>query len=177
MTENLTRFTSIWGYWMFLSLILAFIGTGMLIYWQYGKSRNNRKIAKIGSIFFGQAVITFIIGFGAFSAIQSQSREELKMYLKQDDLILKVNDQELNKIENQKFLNIIRKIVTILPHHSSPTKEIRVEIISSIDTTILSLEQDSEIEDEYWIFWNKYDYNNDIGRLKTSELNEYLPSK
>ena len=85
MTESLNRFASIWTYWMFPSLILAFIGTGMLIYWQYGKSKNNRKIAKIGSILFGQAIITFIIGFGAFSAIQSQSRAELKVYLKQDD--------------------------------------------------------------------------------------------
>jgi len=90
---------------MLLSLFLGFIGVGMLIYWQKGKPKSSKKFLRIGGILFAQAILTFIIGFVVFSIIESRTREELKNYLNQENLVLRVNGIKLKKSENQEFMS------------------------------------------------------------------------
>lgn len=60
-------------------------------------------------------------------------------------------------------------------HHSHPTKHIKVTIESHGKILELQLGRDSQLPQEYWVFYPKYGHTrvNEIARVTTSILDGY----
>ena len=69
----------------------------------------------------------------------------------------------------------LRALRSPSPHHSNPTKRIRVEIAEGSHHIALSLTRDSSNPREYWIFYPKYYITtyNEIGRVVTPVFDNY----
>ena len=75
-----------------------------------------------------------------------------------------------NKCSAPPIINELNKIKSYSGHGSHPEKKIKIEIISESAKMELTLNQDSDIKNEYWIYWNKYSSTslNEIGRITTN---------
>lgn len=169
MTKTLDIIYSYWIYWMFLSFGLAVIGFFILLARQFSKKKTKSKYVKLAFIFIGQLAFTWIIFFGLMSKIQGNARDELKEFLSQSNLIVLVNGNVVDSDYSEKVIKELRKIRKFEPHHSSSKNAFEIRIISKKKTIDLSIEQDSDYKNEYWVYWDKYivTKNNEIGRIRT----------
>jgi hypothetical protein len=174
MTGFLDTFASIWQDWMPISLGIGFVGLGFILFVRLAEPKSSKPLM-IGIVLFGQVFITWFIGFGSMWIIQIQARQELKDFIEQPGLIVKVNEQILEPNNANEIFEILRTLKSIPAHHSNPTKKISIEILSDKDTVTLSARQDSQIVVEYWIFWDKYRLtrSNDVGHVITDQFFKY----
>ena len=170
MITFLDNFISVWTYWMIPSFILGLVGFCFLFYVRWGSPTNKKKSLKIGISLFGQTFLTWTIMFGTLWIIERQARHELKTYLNQPNLTISLNGQIINKIDSDSIVKELIRVTNMQAHHSHTTDIIKIEITSTSKTEIIRLEKDSEIENEYWIFWDKYKSTskNEIGRIRTN---------
>ncbi|MNT88354.1 hypothetical protein D3C72_2289070 [compost metagenome] len=85
------------------------------------------------------------------------------------ELVVRVNKEIIDSTYGNKIISELKKIQDLPPHHSHPTEMTELEIVSKTRTIRIRLAKDSEIESEYWVFWDKYRYD-EIGRIKTNVL-------
>ena len=172
MTETLDSFLSIWHYWMFPSFGIGIIGFFILFNVRWGKPRNIKKSIRVGAILLGQTFLTWFIASGLLWTIQLQARKELKEFLCKNDFVLKIDGKEIDSENSKVIITELRTIDNIAAHHSHPTNKTDVQIISDNETINLSLEKDSDIDSEYWVFWDKYNSTTliEIGRIRTEKL-------
>ena len=78
----------------------------------------------------------------------------------------------MDSIYGLQILNELKSIRIVMSHHSRTVRNIQLDIYSEIDTVKLTLRKDSDIETEYWVFWDKFysTKNTDFGRIKTNIL-------
>lgn len=155
---------------MFVSFGLGVIGVLILIYVQQVKPANKRKPLITGVLLLIQVIGTWIIGFGLLWVVQFSARDELKNFLEQPNIEVQINGTTLPRSEADQILEELRKVENYMAHHSHPTDQLTIELIVNEETFPLSLERDSEIPTEYWIFSNKYEVttSNEIGRIQTA---------
>lgn len=172
MTEILDSFLSVFYYWMFPSFGLGIIGFGFLFYVKLAKPTKRKKPLITGIILLGQTILTWIIAFGSLFLVQDMARNELKDILSKSDLSIKINGELIENEYSTLIISELQSIADISAHHSHPTEITKIQIISNNETSILSLEKDSEIRTEYWIYWDKYKTtkSNEIGRIRTDKL-------
>ncbi len=92
------------------------------------------------------------------------------------NLKIKMNDSSLNYTSTLEFINILKTVREIQPHHSSPTDSFFIDIISPQNTIAIILRRDSYKHDEYWIFLKQNSIY--IGRVNTRHnLLENQPEK
>lgn len=175
MTTILDNFISVWAYWMIPSFLLGLVGFGFLFYVRWVNPTNRKKFLKIGILLFGQTFLTWIIAFSTIWIIEARSRHELKEFLSQNNLSIRINGQTTSKILTDLILKELMNIRNIPAHHSQPTDKIKIEIISKSMTEYLNIARDSERENEYWIYWNKYEITrkSEFGRISTEIFKEY----
>ena len=175
MTGILDSFASCWYYFMFVSLGLGFVGIGLLMMWQYGNSNNPKRLLKIGGTLIGQLILTWIIGFGSLGIVQNNARKEFKNILNQENLTLNINGTELKHGDKLEMIQILKSINKVPAHHSHPTSEIIIEIEHNGNKSNLYLNKDSERQNEYWVYWDKYQLSssNEIGRITNEKLKNY----
>ncbi len=173
MTHVIDSFLTFWRNWMFVSFGLGVIGVIILIYVQQAKPTNKRKPIITGVLLLIQVIGTWIIGFGLLWVVQFSARDELKNFLDQPNIEVRVNGTTLSRTEANQILEELRKVDNYMAHHSHPTDQLTIELISNDQTFPLSVERDSEIPTEYWIFSNKYEVtsSNEIGRIQTEIFN------
>lgn len=170
MNAVLDNFLSAWGYCLMIpSFILSIVGFGFLFSVRWGNPKNKNKTLKVGAILFGQVFLIWgIMGIGnAF--MQNRVRKELKVFLNQPNLIIKINGEIINKPDSDSIAKELMKIKKMSGHRSSPIDMFQIELISNGTSVIIDLGQDDNIKNEYWIFWKKYRMtsNNEIGRIRT----------
>lgn len=173
MIHGIDSFLTFWRNWMFVSFGLGVIGVLVLIYVQQAKPNKKRKPIITGVLLIIQLIGTWVLGFGLVWTVQLSARNALKNFLDQPNIEVRINGRTLPKSESNGILEELRKIENYMAHHSHPTDQLTIELTSNNQTFPLSLERDSEIPTEYWIFSNKYDVtsSNEIGRIQTAIFN------
>lgn len=174
MIEFLDNFATIWKFWMFVSFVLGLVGMVFLFIYKFNTTKNQRKTLKHGIILLSQLFLTWFIGFGSLWIIQNEARHEFLEFLDQPDLKIEINGKPLNPESSELVLDILKSTRDIDAHHSHSSEEqqLKLSIRSSHDTIDILIEQDSEIETEYWIYWDKYHNttSEEIGRIRTTKL-------
>ena len=133
-----------------------------------GKKINKKLIIAtiIAGLFFIGPIITAIF----FSTIvESHGREEVLSFIREKTSYEIIIDGQ--KVPNPaSFIHELRKIRPFMGHHSHPTKKIPIEIFKSNQKLTLILSQDSDYNNEYWVFYPKYRHTrlNEIGRIQTA---------
>jgi hypothetical protein len=67
-----------------------------------------------------------------------------------------VNHEPVSDADAAKIVSALQQTSSVLGHHSHPTKKIRVDINSEKGNITLELGRDSQIPEEYWVFYPKY---------------------
>jgi len=160
---------------MFLSFAFGLIGFGCLFIWQYGNPDNPKKYLKRGGVLFGQVFLTWIIGFGVLWLIQSRAKDELRSIIANEQVNLSIDGEHLDNRKKVEITQILKTLKSISAHHSHPTKEIIIELEYNNQKSKIYLNKDSERENEYWVFWDKYRIteSNEIGRITSKKLKKY----
>lgn len=173
MTGILDQFASIWYYWMFASFGLGIIGLIFLFYTQYGNPTEKKKPLKIGIILLVQGFMTWVIGFGTLAIITTRARNEVKTFLSGPMAQVTLNGLQLDKVHSLELITELQAIENIMAHHSHPVTKNEIILKSSTkDSLVLTLERDSEIDNEFWVFLRKYKSTKgeEIGRIRSEKL-------
>ena len=156
---------------LLISSALACVGFIILFYVRWFKEDKFTKFTAVGAILFIQAFIVFAATGITNSSKQDEALKELKQFLKQDSLRVKIDDEFLDSLSTIKILGAIRSVKDIKAHHSHPVNTIDIQIFVSNNTkpVHLSLSKDSQRPNEYWVFWPAYSNENEVGRIQTEE--------
>ncbi|KAB1068526.1 hypothetical protein F6U93_06240 [Tamlana haliotis] len=168
--ETLDYFASIWKYWMIASFLLGILGFIFAKNYRVANGHYKQKFLVLGIILIIQAPVTFFIGTNSVENIQNNARIELLKNIN-NNCVIRINGKELNNEQSQLIINEITKIKKPDPHHSNSTKFMKISVVCGNEIYDLTFEQDSQYENEFWIFLDKYNFtrSNEIGRIN-SEL-------
>jgi hypothetical protein len=159
---------------MFPIFGLGIIGFIILFASQYGKVKKQTTI--IGGIFFILTFVVFIVGFSLLDSFLNSVHKDLILFLKdnRNNIEVKVNGKEYR--QSTTFLKNLNNISQSPGHHSSPTKSIQIELISPNGNRLLTLMQDSEIKNEFWVFVDNYKNSskNEIGRIHSDYFIQFI---
>ena len=156
MTQFSDTFYYLWMYLFVFSFPAAFIGLIVLMYAKKNEPSNKNKLYLRGSFLIAQL---FFVGISAVCLqgfTLSSIRSELRKHLRQSDLSIKIDDSIADSMLINQLINDLQTIRGISPHHSHTIKSINVVILAGKESINLSLEQDSQNETEYRVFWDKY---------------------
>jgi hypothetical protein len=175
MTHILDSIASFWFYIMFVSFLLGIIGFGILFSLQQRVLINFRKNLKLGGFLLGQVFLIFLIGLGIVSLIEIRAKNELQIILDTQNIKIIIDGKVLENGSRKEIIEILSTVERVSAHHSHPTKEIIIELEYIDQFSKIYLNKDSEIENEYWVFWDKYELtqNNEIGRITSSKIKDY----
>ena len=118
------------------------------------------------TIWFGASVMA---GLALTQIVSSSSRSRALAFLDtlpQQRTVL-ING---NTVSNpDELLAILKTLRPAIPHHSHPTKRIRIEVKTANDDLVLELGRDSDRPEEYWVFYPRYPVTtySEIGRIST----------
>ena len=175
MIELIDKFSLIWRFVIILSFLIAIVGFGILFYVKHGTPKNKKKLKKTGMIFFVQVFLIVTIALGSDWTARRLARLEIIEFLNQKNLELKINGSIIDINEANEVIVELKEMRSFAGHHSSPIKQINIQISAEDKFIMLSIKQDSQIKNEYWIFWNKYRAStlNEVGRIRTDKLKKY----
>ena len=178
MTDLLDFLTSFWMNRLVMigSFLLGVIGIFFLGYSNGNKKREKYKI--IGVTLIGLFAFAWVIGFSLAWSLKMSARQDVINLLNQPELVIKINNKELIPEYANRVINELKKLESIPTEHSSPTKEIELEIISKNKSLTLRIKQDSRNKFEFWVFLDEYrnTKENDIGKLSTLVFLKYYGS-
>lgn len=168
MINFLDSFLSYWSYWMFCSFALGIIG---LIYFHFIKGHRINSINPF-TILISQLFITWLIAFGGQWIVLNYAKNEVLSFLNKNNIKIKINGSGLDKEQTILIIDDFRNLKNKLGHNSHPEKQIEIELISSNEKILLKVRQDSEIKNEFWVFWDKYKscQNNNFGKIYSTLL-------
>ena len=172
MIEFLDNFSNLISNIILYVFIIGFIGIALHILNKARIPINGKRIS-LGLI---MGIMLFVFGITDLIStwiVQARARVELKDFLKQPNLTVKKNGKILDSIYGLQISNELKSIRIVMSHHSRTINNIQLEIFSEIDTVKLTLRKDSDIETEYWVYWDKYlaTSESDFGRINTEILN------
>jgi hypothetical protein len=161
----------------FVGMLLAVLCA--IIFVAKGWWRSDRKSPFVWKLSVVAVVVCFVVPiqlmFMAGGAIQKAVRTEVNNCLNNlsSDSAVTINTEPAKNSEA-----VIRELATlsaIMAHHSHPTDRISVIITDGDTSLVLELARDSEIPDEYWVFYPGYQSSasNEIGRIRTNVFDDY----
>jgi len=170
MLEVLDSILGILKLLMIPSFIVGGIGVFFGIYARSETNKTKRKPWKIAKILIGQLAVVFILSYGILWIINIESRNELKSLLNEKNIKITVNGENINTEYSLQIIAELNKIKSYSGHHSHPEKEFEIGILSGNTKMDLTIKKDSDIKNEYWVYWNKYSSTNlnEIGRVTTN---------
>jgi hypothetical protein len=117
----------------------------------------------------GLFIIPIIFVFILSGAMESLAREKVIDFLRgeSDDVLVIVDSKTVQ--DARQVVNELSKVAPMLAHHSHPTVRIHITIKRRNETLALQLGRDSDISQEYWVFYPEYYFTsiNEIGRIRT----------
>ncbi|MFZ4740111.1 MAG: hypothetical protein ACOYLE_02985 [Bacteroidales bacterium] len=164
-------------FWFFLSIISFFAGIiGLFsIYHGRNSAENPKFFYKLGAILLIQLVICYLILFLLNTVFKSIAKNDLLSKIESKEMTLKINSQFPDIQFKEQLLSDLKKINNYPINHSSPIKEIKIEISTKSKTFYVNLGRDSNDSTLYWVFINNYrtTKTNEIGKIKTKLLDKY----
>ena len=74
----------------------------------------------------------------------------------------------------EQVISMLRTVKPYWAHHSHPTKRINIDIVSPENKLSLELRRDSDVPQEYWVFYTgESGLESEIGRVTTSLFDEF----
>ncbi|MDG1476317.1 MAG: hypothetical protein P8Q14_04165 [Vicingaceae bacterium] len=172
-TNTIDNIATFWIIWMILSLLLGFLGFIFFRNYKVANGSYKKRFLILGIILIIQAPLSFKFGFHLFETIETNAREELIEFLNNSSCRIILNDKELNQVKSKNLINDISKIKKSEPHHSDTEDALqKVTIFCGQEKLTLTLRQDNQIHNEYWVFWDKYrsTKSNELGRILTDNI-------
>jgi len=126
------------------------------------------------------AILGFLLVISIFKIsdiIIKRSKFEIKERLNKSvfqKIYFNNNEVESFDLDTIKYSLIMLNFIQ--GHHSYPLDNCYdLKIVGKFDTVVLRLRPDSEIKDEYWVFYDKYKLtsNNEIGRIRNDVFKKY----
>lgn len=172
MTNTLINIYNFLGAILPFCFGIAIIGFFLLL---VSKSIDNfgsktEKIKLFGIAFFVQIFILGIFMISLQSAIKENIKTELLFILKDSNTTVIQSDLTFGTFSSSKLKTELQKIKNIEPHHSHPEKEMRLRILSKDKNFNIVISQDSNINNEFWVFTdlNNIDNKLEIGRINST---------
>jgi hypothetical protein len=174
MLKFIDIFLSIYFYLLFPIFALGVIGFFILLLSKYYNIKS--RTVMFGGIFFLSTLIAFFAGFSILNSFLNSVQNDLKKFLveNKDNITIKINGSEYK--ESNIIIENLYKLSNYNGHHSHPNEKIVVELISPKEKRSLTLMQDSQIENEFWVFVNNYrtSSNNEVGRLFSDYFLQFI---
>ena len=148
-----------------ISFGLAFVGFIILFYVRWFKSDKFTILTAIGAILFVQVFLFALISIASNSIHQKDARNLLKSFLLKKELVIMVNDHKLDSIEIKK-LKLNFQSMNKNYHHSYPMDSIKLKLSTHNKEMNLILRKDSEVENEYWVYWPSFTKDDELGLIK-----------
>ncbi|MGB5943627.1 MAG: hypothetical protein WBG71_12160 [Leeuwenhoekiella sp.] len=144
-------------------------------YWRGFFGRNDdvtKKEMKYSIIAVAVFVCYSIAYFQGIDYIRQEARKEVLQLLNNQDLEIEVGGSILKFQEKETVLRELLTLRHIDAHHSAPEKEIVFKLKSTNGESNLILKEDSDVKNEYWVFWDKYrsTTRNEIGRIQSEKI-------
>ena len=161
-------------YVVILSVFIAVFGGAILFNAKKLIPKNERKYKTVGGIMFFQLfAVVFMYLFSLFM-FTSFARKQIRSYIDSGEVIVNINNTKLDSVSSKNLKQELRKIGGIPAHSTWPVGAISIELIKHSDTICVTAKRDSDVEGEYWIFYPKYDLHNEIGRMRSTVLGEFV---
>ncbi|MBC7451415.1 MAG: hypothetical protein H7259_07995 [Cytophagales bacterium] len=170
MIQFLEGLYTIVGYLAIPSFIGALIGFFLLFHAKKGQPVNKERTLFIGGVLFGQVFFVLLfLGFIQLLIIH-KIKKDVKTFLARPDLVICIDSSIVTPDFQAEFLNDFKKIRSFGSHHSGVEEEIKILLLSRNDSLLLRICKDSQIETEYWVFWDKYRATkiSQMGRFNTT---------
>jgi hypothetical protein len=126
--------------------------------------------------FIVPVVFGLIIGRGTASIVAGDIHDFLNSL--SPNCVISINSKPIQN--SDEVLSTLKTFRSLLAHHSHPTHTIQVVISDPPRHLSLEVSRDSEDPHEYWVFVpsplklaRRVDLKTDIGRIKTSVLDDY----
>lgn len=152
-------------------IVIPFFLLGWIQYlWAKGR-REIRWPQRISTIFF---VVPILANFALTSILAAQARLEVQRYLVQaHDAKVSIDGKQVR--DSARVLQAFRGITWIPAHHSHPIRRISVVVRSEAGDLTLDLGRDSQVPEEYWVFYPAYHAtsNSEIDRIASNVFNSY----
>jgi hypothetical protein len=149
---------------------------GRMVYLRVSSSGKPRVSDKEHFVFCSASYCGLLAGLTSDSIAQGQTLDFLRSVSARASVC--INGDEVQN--SDEILNALRGIRKLLPHHSDPTRTMRVEISDGTRSLLLLVARDSADPHEYWVFapspsklalrWN---LEKDIGHVITPVLDQY----
>ena len=175
MIETLEKIYSFLRFPLPYSFGLAFLGFVLMLFSNFLKSlkKNPRKIRIIGGVLFGQLIILGIALVLLQVTILRKIRNEFIEIIKNPQTQIIQIDKNFGEFNSVELKNELLKIKNYEPHHSGINEEMKLRIKNPENSFIVRICRDTQYENEYWIFSEKYWFSSDdeeIGRIKTNKF-------
>lgn len=126
-----------------------------------------------------KSLVFFIVSITACIAVSifmgSAAKNEALSYLDglSGDYAVYINQRPVSN--RNEIISTLKNVSHQLGHHSHPTKRISVDVKDERGNLSLELRRDSEIPQEYWVFYYKYGVgiNTELGRITTTAFDDY----
>jgi hypothetical protein len=149
-----------------ISFCLGIAGFFILSYVQGFKKDKFTRVTAFGGILVVQVFVIFFAVFFIGSNEKKRARNHFNKLIRRDSLYVNIINQDIDSIERRNLLYILQNNKDIHGHNSSPVETINIQIFSPKDTLTIMLRKDSEIPNEYWVFWPRYSVKTEIGRIE-----------
>jgi len=161
-------------YVVILSAFIAVFGAAILFNAKKLIPKNERKYKKVGGIMFYQLFAVVFLFLFSFFMFTSFARKQLRSYIDSGEVSVNVNNTKLDSVSSIKLKQELRRIGGIPAHKTWPIGEISIELIKHSDTIRLIAKRDSDVEGEFWIFYPRYNLQNEIGRMRSNVLEGFV---
>ena len=154
------------------SFIIGAIGVGFGIYAGSKSKDERKKPMKWTKILFGQLIVILLLSNGISWIIRFQTTAELKNLLNEKDLKIFVDGTSLSPSDTEKVISELKLIEPHIGRKSYELTDLKIRVSSKKANMDLELRRDKKIQNQYWIFWNKYvaTSQHEIGKIKSSTL-------
>lgn len=136
-------------------------------------SNGNTKAFPTKSLTF--FITSIVVWIAVSSFMGSSAKNEALSFLNalSGNYTVYVNQKPVSN--NDKIISALKDVSPQLGHHSHPTKRIPIDIKSEQGSLSLELRRDSEIPQEYWVFYYRDEggTNTEIGKITTSIFDQY----
>lgn len=151
--------------WTLFAVLAGLIGIGIFI---YGLSKSKR-LKMLGIMLFGHMFLCGMILLLLNNIFSSRAKLELLQTLSDSKLNVTLCNEPVNKEKQSSIISELKLLRDIPRHHSQPLDTVPIKILKNDTDIRIRIQRDSDRENEYWIYWDKYKITkeNAVGYIQT----------
>ena len=153
-------------------LIIGLFAIVFISLFLFSKSKQITKVIIGFGLLCIVAIFSLLLNEFIRDSLRSEITDMVEIALKKDSKVL-INGNEAKHQYAIELLTDLTKIDGLyFTHKSSPKTKYLISIISQSDTLDIVLRRDAKNPDKYWVFYHKYDFEQELDLLKIQTLND-----